>query len=402
MNTQIVRSNRVLAASMIAILALSGCSLPRLAERDATSSLSTANLDALTQTESTVTTKTEEPSELPEALLVAGPAYEGERHSPWDMPADEFVTLVERSEQQQGDESLLAQGDLLAYASSVLQEAREDADPAGEIAEQPELENVPVATPVQDAMPATSVSVTELAFGALPPVAADTANIVAADVEELDTTTPSEEETTEEKSEEPNVEGIVTSRGNFTIAGAITRAEEDETAALPRMPVGVHERFVTVESTARFQQNELLASDLERTALGSGVQTGIVRSASADWSKFPVGTRFRLVGDPSQQEYVIDDFAEFLVGSNAVELALPSEKESLAWGSRNIVLEILNWGSFEKSMTIIQSSESRMQQDHVLQMVGEIQQRFESQTKAARGVRPESGLLGKLSGRRAD
>ncbi|MEM0895311.1 MAG: hypothetical protein AAGJ79_00390 [Verrucomicrobiota bacterium] len=401
MNIHIVRNHGVLAATSIAVLALSSCSLPRLADSDAPESLSPANLEALAPMEAAVPEMKVHTSELPEALLVAGPAYDGEPYSPWDMPADEFVTLIERAEEQPGDESLLAHGDLLAYAASVLQESRGKTDATEEISEGSELEDDLVATPAQDVV-SSSASIAELAFGAIAPIAAETAALPVNELDEPGPESTPAMEPADSDSEDPAVEGIITSRGNFTIAGAITRAEEQETAALPRMPVNVHERFVTVASTARFQVNEMHTNDPERTALGSGVQTGIVRSASADWSKFPVGTRFRLVGDPAQQEYVIDDFSAELVGSNSVELALPSEKDSETWGSRNIVLEILNWGSFEKSLTIIQASEERMEQAHVLQMVARIQHRFESQTKASRGVRPENGLLGKISSRRSD
>ncbi|MGI9244181.1 MAG: hypothetical protein ACR2RV_25510, partial [Verrucomicrobiales bacterium] len=44
----------------------------------------------------------------------------------------------------------------------------------------------------------------------------------------------------------------------------------------------------------------------ELSAMGKPLRFGMVRSAAADWSRYPVGTRFRIVGKP--YEYVVDDY----------------------------------------------------------------------------------------------
>ena len=87
-------------------MGLSSCALPRMGEEDAENSLSAANMEGLAPEEEVAEgalLSQSQPS-LPEEILVAGPAYEGERKSPWDIPADEFVTLVTRSDDQAGDE----------------------------------------------------------------------------------------------------------------------------------------------------------------------------------------------------------------------------------------------------------------------------------------------------------
>ena len=56
--------------------------------------------------------------------------------------------------------------------------------------------------------------------------------------------------------------------------------------------------------------------------MGKPLRFGMVRSAAADWSRYPVGTRFRIVGKP--YEYVIDDYGSALVGTDTIDLYKPS------------------------------------------------------------------------------
>ena len=196
--------------------------------------------------------------------------------------------------------------------------------------------------------------------------------------------------------------GAITSAGNFTIGGVVETGEDTKTANLPRLPVNAHERFRTVRATSYFVDEEDVSGLEARSALGSQLQAGLVRSAAADWSHYPVGTRFRIVGDTTEQEYVVDDFADSLIGAKAVELYMPKKRGKEAWGSRSVVIEVLNWGSFEKSLAIMKSSETRMAEPHVIRMVKSIESRFEDQSKASRGLRPQGGLLGRIADRKAN
>lgn len=56
-----------------------------------------------------------------------------------------------------------------------------------------------------------------------------------------------------------------------------------------------------------------------KTAIGTRLKyySG-VRSAAADWSKYPVGTRFQIVGQPGVT-YEIDDYGSALVGKNTID-----------------------------------------------------------------------------------
>lgn len=92
-----------------------------------------------------------------------------------------------------------------------------------------------------------------------------------------------------------------------------------------------------------------------------------VRSAAADWSWMPLGTRFRIAG--SAQEYVIEDYGSALVGKKTIDLYFPTRSQMNEWGVRHVEIEILEWGS--KQMSLFMLNE-RQRHDHVRQMVAEL------------------------------
>lgn len=86
-------------------------------------------------------------------------------------------------------------------------------------------------------------------------------------------------------------------------------------------------------------------------AIGTYLSGRHVMSAAADWSRFPLGTRFRIVG--SEEEYVIDDYGRALVGTNTIDLYKNSKLEMREWGVRRVDIDILQWGSEEQSLKIL-------------------------------------------------
>jgi 3D (Asp-Asp-Asp) domain-containing protein len=86
-------------------------------------------------------------------------------------------------------------------------------------------------------------------------------------------------------------------------------------------------------------------------ALGTYLSGHHVMSAAADWSVFPVGTRFRICS--TREEYIIDDYGTALVGTNTIDLYKPSKLEMKRWGVRNVDIDILQWGSEEKSLHVL-------------------------------------------------
>jgi 3D (Asp-Asp-Asp) domain-containing protein len=86
-------------------------------------------------------------------------------------------------------------------------------------------------------------------------------------------------------------------------------------------------------------------------AIGKYLSGRHVRSAASDWSRFPLGTRFRIVG--ATEEYIIDDYGTALVGTNTIDLYKPSRLEMKRWGVRHVNIDVLQWGSREESLKVL-------------------------------------------------
>ena len=76
------------------------------------------------------------------------------------------------------------------------------------------------------------------------------------------------------------------------------------------------------------------------TAIGTILRsTRTYNSAAADWSRFPLGTKFQIVGEPTV--YVIDDCGGALYGTNTIDIYRPSLSAMYAWGTRFVQIKIL-------------------------------------------------------------
>jgi 3D (Asp-Asp-Asp) domain-containing protein len=103
------------------------------------------------------------------------------------------------------------------------------------------------------------------------------------------------------------------------------------------------------------------------SATGNSLLYGNVRSAAADWSLFPMGTVFRIKGE--SPVYVVDDYGRALVGTKTIDLYRPSGGQMDSWGSRNVNIEIVQWGSYKQSLNVLSD---RKQHPHVQAMISSI------------------------------
>jgi 3D (Asp-Asp-Asp) domain-containing protein len=106
-----------------------------------------------------------------------------------------------------------------------------------------------------------------------------------------------------------------------------------------------------------------------RSAVGTPLKFGSVRSAAADWSRYPVGTLFRIAGQPDVV-YEVDDYGSALVGTGTIDLYKPSRGMMNDWGVRNVDIQVIRWGSYQRSMDIMKE---RARWPHVRQMMDGIQ-----------------------------
>ena len=86
-------------------------------------------------------------------------------------------------------------------------------------------------------------------------------------------------------------------------------------------------------------------------ALGQYLSGRQVMSAASDWSRYPLGTRFRIAD--TSEEYVIDDYGGALIGTDTIDLYKPSRLEMKRWGVRHVHIDILQWGSEEQSLKVL-------------------------------------------------
>lgn len=75
-------------------------------------------------------------------------------------------------------------------------------------------------------------------------------------------------------------------------------------------------------------------------------------SAAADWSRFPLGTKFKM--DGKETTYVIDDYGSALVGKDTIDIYHPSKRAMNKWGVRHVDIEIIEFGDYEKSREILE------------------------------------------------
>ena len=88
-----------------------------------------------------------------------------------------------------------------------------------------------------------------------------------------------------------------------------------------------------------------------RNAIGKRLSGKNVMSAASDWSRWPLGTRFRVVntGDVFQ----IDDYGSALIGTGTIDLYKTNRLAMSKWGVRSVDIDILEWGSKEESLKVL-------------------------------------------------
>jgi len=150
-------------------------------------------------------------------------------------------------------------------------------------------------------------------------------------------------------------------------------------AAVPRTPVSNRptNQIMMVRTTAYSHVESDHLTYGRKSAAGTNLQYGArVRSAAADWSKYPLGTRFTIEGLP--YEYVVDDYGSALVGTETIDIYKPEMKTMNQWGVRNVPIKVIEWGSFEESRKILHERKNVRHADHVRKMLSEIEKKGRS------------------------
>lgn len=111
---------------------------------------------------------------------------------------------------------------------------------------------------------------------------------------------------------------------------------------------GVQQGKITVGKSFRVRTTAYTGT---KNAIGGRLSHGAVTSAASDWSRFPLGTRFRV--RETGRVYEIDDYGSALVGTHTIDLAKTGKKGVNAWGVRWVNIDIIKWGSPRRSLEIL-------------------------------------------------
>jgi 3D (Asp-Asp-Asp) domain-containing protein len=123
-------------------------------------------------------------------------------------------------------------------------------------------------------------------------------------------------------------------------------------------------KTVPVTATAYSSGAKCNGAWAHRNAIGGPLKSGAVNSAATDWSRIPLGTKFRVV--ETGKVYIVDDYGSAMVGKDKVDLFHTSYRDVYRWGVRQVTLEIIEWGCPDKSLAVLKP---RARAPHVRRMV---------------------------------
>ena len=142
----------------------------------------------------------------------------------------------------------------------------------------------------------------------------------------------------------------------------------DETASYsPKLrPFSMEETQTVTRTTKRGTKT---TRTIKRAVVVSKPRIG---SAAADWSRWPMGTTFRLLS--TSQIYRVEDYGWALAGRNTIDLYMPNQREMNSWGARQETIQVLQWGDPQESLQFL-----RRHQDyrHIKRMVLELEGRHD-------------------------
>ena len=110
-----------------------------------------------------------------------------------------------------------------------------------------------------------------------------------------------------------------------------------------------------------------------QTCIGTTLRYDAVHSAAADWSRWPLGTTFRILD--TGEICKVDDIGWALSGRNTIDLYKPTRGAMNAWGTRTVNIEILNWGNDHGALAVLSK---RKKYAHVQRMVKDLEKHIAS------------------------
>jgi 3D (Asp-Asp-Asp) domain-containing protein len=129
-------------------------------------------------------------------------------------------------------------------------------------------------------------------------------------------------------------------------------------------------RVTTTVTTTRATKTTTTTARGAKRAVATRKIPPQIGSAAADWSRWPMGTTFRLLS--TGQMYRVEDYGWALSGRNTIDLYMANQRDMNAWGARQEPIQVLHWGDPRESLQILQSHQDYK---HIKRMVLELQGR---------------------------
>jgi 3D (Asp-Asp-Asp) domain-containing protein len=165
---------------------------------------------------------------------------------------------------------------------------------------------------------------------------------------------------------------------NVRRAGAISDSDDVDVINISNtdaklQPFSIQERKATRATTTK------TATRVTKTTTVRGAKRTVsvskssrIGSAAADWSRWPMGTTFRLLS--TGQTYRVEDYGWARSGRNTIDLYMSNRRDMNTWGARQEPIQILHWGDAQQSLQVLQSHTDHK---HIKRMVLELQGRTE-------------------------
>ena len=127
-----------------------------------------------------------------------------------------------------------------------------------------------------------------------------------------------------------------------------------------------------VRATAYSHKENEPGAPGRKSAAMTTLKFGSTRSAAADWSRLPVGTKFKISSSPGIT-YVIDDYGSALVGTNTIDMFFPTLSQMNRWGTRKVTIQITQMGSWAHSARLLKG---RLHAPHCRKMYNAITKKY--------------------------
>src|SRR5205823_9537003 len=112
-------------------------------------------------------------------------------------------------------------------------------------------------------------------------------------------------------------------------------------------------RATTTVTTTKVTKTAAATARGAKRAVPVSTKLPRIGSAAADWSRWPMGTTFRLLS--TGQTYRVEDYGWALSGRNTIDLYMSNRSDMNTWGARQETIQVLQWGDVKQCFKFLES-----------------------------------------------